>query len=224
MEVEPKINYHIIHCKNHLDERTKQERTKNIEHIYDHIFCDNSITIFDAIDGNSFSNIIPLQEIIKSYDPNLFVSYDNHLTNCEIGCYLSHYLIVKNSQQYDVEHSYSVILEDDAQILSADLHSDILDILRDIDIDFDIIFLGNLNHHKGKLYRENIYFLDDTPCWGTHSLLINNKNAEKICQELRHVNIPIDNKYTDLIRSGKLIGLVIWPVLSFPFIGKSTIH
>ena len=208
--------YHIIHCKNHLDERTKQQRLQNIQKIHDRIFGDPVIKIFDAVDGNAFSPDI--QRVVQSYDPQLYVSFDNHMTNCEIGCYLSHYLLVKGI----TESGFSVILEDDAQILSEDLHSEILEIARETE--FDIIFLGNLNAHKGKHYRYNIYFLDETPCWGTHALLINNKNAGKICEQLKHINIPIDNKYTDLIRSGKLTGFVIHPVLSIPFVGKSTIH
>ena len=194
----------------------------NIEQINNRIFGD-APAIFDAVDGNAFSTVTPLQQIVKSYDSSLYVSFENHLTNCEIGCYLSHYLLVKSGicSSYD----FSVILEDDAQILSEDLHSEVLTVLKEIDIDFDILFLGNLNHHKGPHYKENIYFLDMiAPCWGTHALLIKNKNAAKICEELRYINIPIDNKYTDLIRSGKLVGMVIHPVLSFPFPSKSTIH
>lgn len=177
-EDDPLIDYHIIHCKNHIDEITKRERTSNIEQIYNRIFGDVIVTIFDAIDGNIFSAITPLQQIVKSYDSQLYVSYENHLTNCEIGCYLSHYLLVKSC--VCSANEFSVILEDDAQILSEDLHSEVLFLLREIDIDFDILFLGNLNHHKGPHYKENIYFLDAVaPCWGTHSLLINNKTRQK---------------------------------------------
>lgn len=210
--------YHIIHCENHLDETTKEQRLLNMQQIRDRIFGDPVIHIFDAVDGNDFGPNI--QQYVQSYDPQLYVSFDNHMTNCEIGCYLSHYLLAK--QGLLMESEFSVILEDDALILSEDLHSDILEIARETD--FDIIFLGNLNAHKGAHYRDNIYFLDETPCWGTHALLLNNKNAGKICEQLRHINIPIDNKYTDLIRSGKLTGFVIYPVLSMPFAGKSTIH
>ena len=129
-----------------------------------------------------------------------------------MGCYLSHYLLIKKAAKSNKK--YTVIFEDDFKILSKDLHNEILNITKKINDDFDIIHLGNLYESRSEKVIDNIYHKNDLiQLVGTHSLLINNKNANKILNKINTINKPIDNQYEDLINQNHIKNYVIYPSL-----------
>jgi GR25 family glycosyltransferase involved in LPS biosynthesis len=138
----------------------------------------------------------------------------------EIGCYLSHYYVIETIMNNNKETSmfdYSVIFEDDVTSDFNNLHDKIENIIKKINnqgIDFDIIFLGTRNGNKGQHIVDDIFYLDkNAECWGTHALLINNKNAEKIFNLGCSITGQIDIHYTNLAVNGKLTCLVISPII-----------
>ncbi len=108
-------------------------------------------------------------------------------------CLIEH--IMKTSKT-----EYSVIFEDDVKFKD-NLNDEIIKItqkLKEQSIDFDILFLGNTTGNKGLLITDNIFHMDKkNNCWGTHALLIQNKNIEKIVKLNYHMKGAINNHYFD---------------------------
>jgi GR25 family glycosyltransferase involved in LPS biosynthesis len=114
----------------------------------------------------------------------------------------------------NINTGYTVIFEDDFKIIDNNLDLKINDILSSIDIDFDILYLGNLNNNHSNLYKNNIYYINlQQPLWGTHAYLINNKNIKKIYNSLLNMDKAIDNKIKENFDNKILNGLVIYPNL-----------
>lgn len=213
------IIYYVIHVKEHID---RYENIENIKKI-----LNKNINIFDAINGSKLN--INKNEIYYNLSINHGYKLDLHKNNkininylkkiinrSEIAIYLSHYLLYK--QIIDVNDSnlkFSIIFEDDV-MFDDDLDSKILEILNNIDLDFDILFLGNLENNHGENYKNNIFYVNSNGLLtGTHAYIINNKNINKIYNNLFDLDIEVDNKYKYLIDNKKLIGLVIYPCIAF---------
>jgi GR25 family glycosyltransferase involved in LPS biosynthesis len=126
--------------------------------------------------------------------------------------------ILRNNKDSKNQY-YSVIFEDDVTWNSniINLHVEIKQIIHNFlesEIDWDIVFLGNLNNNHGKLLKGNIYYLNPrVHCFGTHALLINNKNITKIYCFNCLIRNEIDSHYKFLIDNNKLKGFVIYPPL-----------
>ena len=192
-----KIDYYVIHLKRN------PERIDNI--LKNEEKLKNKINIYNAIDGRLIKNINDLKE----YDKNLINNFPTALIG-EIGCYLSHLLIIKQIENND---NYTVIFEDDLNIEDNNLHEKILEIVNKVN-DFDMIYLGNTSDNVGEKYIDNIYQVDPNKhLWGMHSYLIKNKNAKKIYDSLLNIDDAIDVKTKKLFDLKKLNAYVIYPRL-----------
>lgn len=190
------IDYYVIHI------RSNKDRYANI--LANQEKLSQNIIIFDAVIGKE----IDLNNL-QIFDPQFQNNFNYSHVN-EIGCYLSHFTLIKQIMH---NPGYTVVFEDDFLINSNDLDSQIRHIISIVD-DFDIICLGNLNNNHGTLYKENIYSIDYyNYLWGTHGYLINNKNAYKIYDKLLTMTLAIDNQYKKLFDNKILNGLVVYPNL-----------
>lgn len=204
------ITYFLIHCSEH------KERLSNIQNIQKTLNKD--IILFDGC--YTKDNSLLKDDVIcflKSYDTKLEMKELAFWRPGEIGCYLSHHIVIKNIMSSSL-NGYTVIFEDDV-IFKETLHHDIEKIIAnliDLQVEWEIIFLGNItNNHKTHII-DNIYTIDDNNvCTGTHALLINNKNSEKIYKTNCNVIRAIDFQYKINIDNNKLNGLVIHPPLCF---------
>jgi GR25 family glycosyltransferase involved in LPS biosynthesis len=116
------------------------------------------------------------------------------------------------------KNEYSVIFEDDVTLKPhiCDKIENIINKMKSVDIDWDIIFLGNIGKNHGNHIVDNVYEIDSTRvCAGTHSLLINNKNVNKIYNTNCKIIHAIDFQYKINIDTGKLNGYVIFPPICF---------
>ena len=191
------------------------------------------IEIFDAVNGDKLDlNKLTNENIV---DPNLI---NGALTrNREIGCYMSHlyiYDMIQHKQHEQKEQhknnksKYTVVFEDDFNNIHDNLIDEIISIISQLNsenIDFDFIYLGNQHKNRGELIVNNIYKISyDTPLYGTHAYIINNKNINKIVNELKYINGLFDVKIQDLSRDGKLNVYVIYPTIVDPLGIESTIQ
>lgn len=229
--IEATIKYYLIHCPQHV------ERISHITTIIKKI--SRPIEIFDGI-YTADIELSKQNDILQTYDKNLCFnknagsqysiyekrymlgstdSFKFYLPG-QIGCYLSHHMIIKQIVDNKLNNTnindYTVIFEDDVQFSSRiDLHGAITNVINDMRSkkqDFDIIYLGSLNENHGRNVINNIYRLDDTVgCFGTHSLLINNANIEKIYRANCNIIHAVDNQYYFNIVNNILNGFVICP-------------
>jgi len=211
-----KINYYLIHCIEHKE---------RIKHIQENILSrlGEPIEIFKGI----YTKHIDLNnqvEYINRFDEKLHIDdgFRFYLSG-QLGCYFSHFRIIEKIMdeckniKMGSPNDYSVIFEDDA-LFDTGIHDKINKIIFDLDVianyDFDIIFLGNLTNNHGTRIINNIYFMDPSAnCWGTHAILLNNKNIEKIYSALCNIKCEIDRHYAESIKNGKLKGLFIYPCI-----------
>jgi GR25 family glycosyltransferase involved in LPS biosynthesis len=204
------ITYILIHCDVH------KERLSNIDNITK--ILNKNITLFKGY--YTKQNSILKEDIIcflKNHDKNLEMKEISFWKPGEIGCYLSHHIIIKNIMKTSSD-DYTVIFEDDV-VFKDTLHEDIEKIINNLNglcVEWDIIYLGNItNNHKEKII-DNIYTIDENNvCTGTHALLINNKNAEKIYKNNCNIVHAIDFQYKINIDNKHLNGFVIYPQLCF---------
>lgn len=208
-----KINYYIIHLSRY------HERSNNIELFKKKI--NNNLNIFPAYDkiniiineDNIYYNNMLLDIKFKSNISDLDYSENNKLNKGEIGCYISHYKLME--QLINSENQFSLILEDDAEIIgNIDLDKELQLILNKINCDFDLIYIGNLNNNYYKQYNDNIYYVNlKEHLTGTHAYLINNKNINKFHSYLKDMTSPIDIKLNNLIKTKIINAFVIYPYL-----------
>lgn len=192
------IDYYVIH----IDNLSNKKRKDNIK--INEIKLGKKINIFNAINGKNID-----KNKLDKYDKNIKLNC-NFKKNGELGCYLSHFILIKNAIKSNKK--YTVIFEDDFKILSNNLNKEIVDITKKVNNNFDLIYLGNLFESKSHKIVDNIYKKNKfIPIIGTHALLINNKNAKKIYNNLLNINDPIDIKLDKLINKNKLNYYIIYP-------------
>lgn len=206
------INYYVIHCDEHNE---REEYLNTITSL-----LGQPLEIIKGI-YSKFVKLSDQLEFMKTFNSNFHFEENSNFEfylSGQIGCYLSHFKILekilndKNSNLY--VDDYSVVFEDDVTF-EDNLHSQIENIvstLEESNIDFDIIYLGNNNENKGTPIVSNIYSLDPNQnCWGTHALLLKNKNIEKLYYSVLSIRDEIDSHYKKSICNNVLDGFVVYP-------------
>lgn len=204
---ETNINYNVIHLKNiNNNNNSRYNNIKNNELKLNKKNNKLKINFFDAINGSD----IDLNNL-SLYDSRINLNFKYNYIG-EIGCYLSHMLLIKSF--INSKNKYSVVFEDDLKILDDDLDDKIKKIIEKLNGNFDIIYLGNLNNNHGEQIINDIYTINKSEyLWGTHAYIVNNKSVEKIYNSLLNINIAIDNKLKYNIDNNILKGYVIYPIL-----------
>lgn len=211
------IEYYVIHM-------TKD--TTRVENINESVTkLGHPIKNFEAVIGKN----VNLKDM-SDFDERLV---DNFTTDAvkskyksvgEVGCYLSHFLLIKTIAESGDKLGYTVVFEDDLTIVIDNLQDKIISSIKTINDarrDFDLLYLGNLRRKHGQgdtNYGENlandIFYPDKTkPIWGTHAYVVKNANARKIYERLLNMNLAIDNKYTQLIQYDDLIAFLLSPTV-----------
>ena len=197
------IDYYVITMKS--DDRLKnisdQTNIINNEKIPD----DSKIVIqqIDAVVGANLN----LQELVDSNVLAQGFYEDSKRRRGQLGCTLSHlkiYDIIKDKQSSG-SGDYSVIFEDDFEVVTPEFINIVnssLEISKDED--FDMLLLGNNQtsygdgthpKNKGENVKENVYqFNPNIMFFGTHAILINNKNIQNIIDSLKYITEPIDQQ------------------------------
>jgi len=204
------INYYVIHISSNI------ERKNNIIDMEKKI--NKKIKIFDAIMGTDLlmqysnnKNKINNINITKIMQYDNYINYNfNYKTINEVGCYLSHFVLIKSL--LNTHYQYTLIFEDDFYIVNDDFNEQLNNILDKIEVDFDLLFLGTTTNNCGLKYKDEIHYVDKNTCLhGTHAYVINNKNINKIYNYLLNFDSQIDVKYQELIKHDKLIGFIVYP-------------
>lgn len=200
------IQYYVIH------DPLNQEREKNI--ILQETKLGKPIRRFDAVMGNK----VDLNDL-SIFDPKLQNKYNNQNKN-EYGCYLSHFMLIKylSEQLSSLDRGYTVIFEDDFQIMTDDLEQKIQHAWSIIEDDkpVDLLFLGHLDTFVGPSYKENLFEVDlqnTRDFAGTHGYVLRNQSIPKIMESLYVIDNPIDHKFGKLFHDGQLHALLMNPTI-----------
>jgi GR25 family glycosyltransferase involved in LPS biosynthesis len=168
------------------------------------------INIIDAVNGIYINQTKLLEDKILA---DKFSDIGNVKRNKEIGCFMSHEKIYNSIKNNENKKKYSIIFEDDFNIISENIVEKLNSIIENIsDIEFDILFLGNTFDNKGTEIKDCIYSIDKNKYTiGNFAYLINNKNINKILDLVKPIDSPIDNKIDTLIKNNKLNCIVVYP-------------
>ena len=202
------LEYYVIH------HRPNKEREINVN--LQQQILGKPIHIFDAIMGKDL-DMNHLQAQLHTFDDRLQSNYrvpTNNAANVH-GCYLSHFMLIKQLMNENKQGGYTVVFEDDFKLLDDHLDDSLRHILRIVaHKDFDMVYLGNLSGNHGENIAENVFEVDLAGfLYGTHAYLINNHKLSKIYESLLNLNEAIDMKYHYAVNSRELNALVVYPVL-----------
>jgi GR25 family glycosyltransferase involved in LPS biosynthesis/predicted NAD-dependent protein-ADP-ribosyltransferase YbiA (DUF1768 family) len=217
MYQDPPITYYVIHMSK------DDTRVENINESVTKL--GHPIQNFEAVIGKN----VNLKDL-SGFDERLV---DNFTTDAakskykslgEVGCYLSHFLLIKTIAESGDKIGYTVVFEDDLSIVIDNLQDKIVDSIKTIDNarrDFDLLYLGNLRRkhgqgdtNHGENLANDLFYPDKTkPIWGTHAYVVKNANARKIYERLLNMNLAIDNKYTQLVQYDDLTALLLSPTV-----------
>lgn len=129
---------------------------------------------------------------------------------------MSHYNLY-NKIKNNTKCKYTIVFEDDFYIIESQFYERVLQILNTLNqknIDFDILYLGNINSNKGEHIIDNIYKINyNDELVGTHAMLFNNKNINNVIDSLTFTDIPIDLKLFYRSKNNNLKILVVYPVM-----------
>jgi len=171
-----------------------------------------NIEIFDATRGDK----LDIDDLIRKGILSEKYKDGDVKVKREIGCYMSHKLLYNKIKEMG-NPGYTIILEDDFVVKIENIMDEInssIDKLKSKRIDFDLLFLGNLNNIHGEPIIDNIYYDDiNTPLLCTHAYMVNNNSIDKIINETKLIDEPIDWKLNNLSKNNKLKMLVLYPTL-----------
>jgi GR25 family glycosyltransferase involved in LPS biosynthesis len=195
--VDDDISYNVIHIKK--DNELRYNQILEMENK-----LGRKINFFDGIHGKN-TDIKKLD----IFDKNITFNF-NYRYIGEVGCYLSHFMLIK--QCINSPCKYSVIFEDDFVISDPNFHNNLKSTLDKINIDFDMLYLGNITENRGEKLIDNIYYPDkNQQILGTHGYLIKNSNASKILKALYNINMPIDHKFRTEFLKNNINVLMLYP-------------
>jgi GR25 family glycosyltransferase involved in LPS biosynthesis len=212
-DINDDINFYVITLKT-------PDRIQNIN--LQNKKLNANIIITDAVNGINLNQdeLLKIGELSK-----LFYNNNDIKRNKEIGCYKSHYNIYNLINNNYNKKKYSIILEDDFNIIPENVTKQIQNLVKNLDdysnlnqnpnFDFDIIFLGNtFANHSNDVLKDNIHYIDKNKFTiGTFAYLVNNKNISKIIEATKIIDSPIDNKMDTLIKNNQINAYVVFPNL-----------
>lgn len=198
------LDFYVITLKN-------PDRIQNIN--FQNQKLNANIIMIDAVKGITLNQ----KELLQNGELSQLFYNDNEIKrNKEIGCYKSHFNIYNLINNNFNKKKYSIILEDDFNVIPENITEKIFNLINNItDLDFDIIFLGNtFVNHSDTVLKDNIYYIDKNKFTiGTFAYLINNKNVKKLIELTKIIDSPIDNKLDTLIKNNKINAYVVYPNL-----------
>lgn len=167
-------------------------------------------SFFDALDSRSG---IGLDE-----DPNKQIRlYGRNLTAAEIGCFKSHYSVIK--EHADNGSGWLLVLEDDVYL---DTNFDFTEIIKLLDrSDIGYCRLFSKAYKKARYvaplsgFRQLIRFSTDP--YGTQAYLINTESARTFVDSVKDISLPIDDEMGRFWNGG----LVPYCIFPFPCIELS---
>lgn len=192
------FNYYVIHMKDRI------ERYDNIKLMEQKL--KQPIEIFFGINGNDINDTK-----ITNFDKKLQIKKKFNLKG-QLGCYLSHFLLLNEIYKKNTKYDYTVIFEDDFDIIIDDLDNKITEAIKKIDIDVDFLFLGIEGFAVGKNYKDNLYFINNNlKTWGFQGYVVKNKNINRILEHLYNIYFEVDIQLFRAIKCNLLNGLFISP-------------
>lgn len=211
-ENEIKLDYYVISLK------SREDRVQNIKNQQQKI--NTTINVFEAINGDEIDmNNVSNQIVADSFKEN-----SKHRKR-EIGCFLSHYYILKTIQSNDSPSGYTVILEDDFDIIVDDFDKKIKNTLQSMSqYEFDMLYIDNISNNVGESLIKDVCNIDfNKYFYGMQAYIVKNASINKLLDSTWIIDEPIDHKYANAIKSNKIKAYTFCPFLTKSIDTESTL-
>lgn len=189
------IKYWVINLKSNKD---------RFDTFINNFTIDAPVERYDAVCGKNLKNIEKYMTP-TSYNELLLTERRGYRTKHYqqtrggVGCYLSHYNIIRKLV-WDPMHDYYVVFEDDVTLVPGAERA-IKDAIRNAPNDWDIILFYTLMENPGST-TENAYVRKLNHFWGMQGYVINRRGARKISDH--RANIQIDSKLSLMAKKNML--------------------
>jgi glycosyl transferase family 25 len=206
-EPETSVHYYVIHMPSNTT------RAANIAQQEEKLGA--HIERFDAVVGKDVTDVTTIDPALRN---------TVGLTQGELGCYLSHYQLIKRIAAGSA--TYGCVFEDDFDLVDGIDHSFIESAVKYLDgTDVDMLFLGAMNDNEAdapsdrRITQSNVVYevRDYKPAtWmGTHGYIVAQKSATKIQEFLKDMAYPIDYAFYVAIQRDFLKAMVVTPNVIF---------
>jgi GR25 family glycosyltransferase involved in LPS biosynthesis len=140
---------------------------------------------------------------LEQTELNNYRLYHYQLTMGAIGCFLSHYNLMKQLID-DTNHDYYFILEDDIVFSKNTFHT-VKQSIINAPTDFDMLLFGYIRTVKNTNYS-NTDFIKLNSFWGTQGYVISKKGAIKFVNEVdaNKIDSQIDAFLSRMIQQNKI--------------------
>ena len=195
------IEYVVIHCSEN------KERAQNI--VTQERILGKPIQRFEAIMGKDIdvSNL-------DMYDPRIQYTFKPTRGMNEVGCYLSHLMLLKERRHK--KSGYTVIFEDDFSIQKDNLSELIQDYIQE---PFDFLHLGHwTDPRQYKRVTNELYeYIPNRSgfLYCTHAFIIPNARIQDLYEQVLHICEPIDWVYARLINKKGYTCKIVHPQVVF---------
>lgn len=197
------IDYYVISMKgqnNRIENIKTQQRKLNV-----------TINVFDAIIGEDVDmNNVPNQIVADNFKEN-----SKHRKR-EIGCFLSHYYILKLIESNGNPDGYTVIFEDDFNIVVDKFEEYLKSTLESMSqYEFDMLYIDTLSNNMGDPLIKNVCKIDVTKdFYGTQAYIVKNSSINRLLDATWTIDMPIDRKYNEAISSKQINAYTFCPFLT----------
>ena len=211
-ENELQIDYYVISLKG------REDREQNIKNQQQKI--KKHINVFEAINGNE----IDMNNVSNQIVADTFKEDSKHRKR-EIGCFLSHYYILKLIKSNASPNGYTVIFEDDFDIIVEDFHEKLKNTLESMSqYEFDMLYIETLSNNMGEPLIKDVCNIDlNKDFYGTQAYIVKNSSIDKLLESTWIIDTPIDHKYTHAIRTNKIKAYTFCPFLTKSINTESTL-
>lgn len=180
-----------------------------------------TINVFDAIIGEDVDmNNVPNQIIAEDFKKNT-----KHRKR-EIGCFLSHYYILKLIESNGNPDGYTVIFEDDFNIVVDGFEEKLKSTLESMSqYEFDMLYIETISNNMGERLTDDVCKIDTTKdFYGTQAYIVKNSSIDRLLDATWTIDMAIDNKYTTAIKSNKIKAYTFCPFLTKSTDFKTTLY
>ena len=141
---------------------------------------------------------------LEQVERNKYRLYHYQLTMGGVGCFLSHYNLMKQLID-DSNNDYYFILEDDI-VFSKDTYNIVKKSILNAPPDWDMLSYGYIRTVKDTEFSGNNDFMKLTAFWGMQGYILSKRGAKKIVDEVdaNRIDGQIDAYLSRMIQQGKI--------------------
>ena len=141
---------------------------------------------------------------LEQVERNKYRLYHYQLTKGGVGCFLSHYNLMKQLID-DSNNDYYFICEDDI-VFSKDCYHTVKKSIINVPPDWDMVSYGYIRTVKDTKINDNTEFIKLNAFWGLQGYLISKKGAKKLVDEVdaNKIDGQIDAYLSRMIQQGRI--------------------